>query len=186
MTINDLLTIAGLTANDELPAWDAEAAANGHSKKITAQSLANSVKTLASLIASADLDAAPTQGSAAAVQSGGVYNAIQQATNGAIKRTFAFDVAPGTTVQLLFDSVSTYSFLLASVGVSRLDSVGVLYFVNGYVTASRGVALELGQPSIITVDMTADSKTISITNNRSATIQLAVIPLDEYSNNYRI
>lgn len=52
MTINELVALAGLTADDQIPVWDAEAAANGRTKKITAQNLANAIKTLASLIAS--------------------------------------------------------------------------------------------------------------------------------------
>lgn len=81
MTINELLAAAGLTANDEIPIWDAEAATYEPTKKITAQGFASSVKSLESLIASTDLDATPTQGSANAVQSKGVYNAIQQAAS---------------------------------------------------------------------------------------------------------
>lgn len=80
MTINELLSLAGLTVSDEIPVWDAEGQVNGRTKKITAQNLAASIKTIASLIASSDLDATPTSGSTKAVQSGGVYNAIQQST----------------------------------------------------------------------------------------------------------
>lgn len=78
MTINELAALAGLTANDQIPAWDAEAAANGRTKKISAQNLANAIKALASLIATSDLDSTPTQNSTKAVQSGGVYTAVQQ------------------------------------------------------------------------------------------------------------
>lgn len=80
MTINELLALAGMTASDEIPVWDAEGQANGRTKKITAENLAASIKTIASLIASTELDASPTEGSTNAVQSGGVYDAIQQST----------------------------------------------------------------------------------------------------------
>lgn len=54
MTIDELLSLAGLTANDEIPVWDAEAA-DEPTKKITAQNLAASVKTLAGLAGEAEL-----------------------------------------------------------------------------------------------------------------------------------
>lgn len=54
MTIDELLAAAGLTANDEIPIWDAEATGEP-TKKITAQNLANAVKSLASLIGTADI-----------------------------------------------------------------------------------------------------------------------------------
>ena len=53
MTIDELLSLAGLTANDEIPVWDAEAA-DEPTKKITAQNFAASVKTLAGLVGEAD------------------------------------------------------------------------------------------------------------------------------------
>ena len=53
MTIDELLSLAGLTANDEIPVWDAEAA-DEPTKKITAQNLAASVKALAGLVGEAD------------------------------------------------------------------------------------------------------------------------------------
>lgn len=46
MTIDELLSTAGLTANDEIPVWDAEAAGEP-TKKITAQNLAASLMALA-------------------------------------------------------------------------------------------------------------------------------------------
>jgi hypothetical protein len=53
MTIDELLSLAGLTANDEIPVWDAEAA-DEPTKKITAQNLAASVKALAGLVGEAE------------------------------------------------------------------------------------------------------------------------------------
>lgn len=81
MTINELLALNNLTANDQIPVWDAEATGSTEpTAKITAQNFANAVKSLASLIGIGDMDATPTQGSTKAVQSGGVYTAIQQST----------------------------------------------------------------------------------------------------------
>ena len=53
MTIDELLSLAGLTANDEIPVWDAEAV-DELTKKITAQNMAASVKALAGLVGEAE------------------------------------------------------------------------------------------------------------------------------------
>ena len=54
MTIHELLALTGLTANDEIPVWDAEASGEP-TKKITAQNLAAAIKTLASLLGTGDV-----------------------------------------------------------------------------------------------------------------------------------
>lgn len=56
MTIDELLAAAGLTANDEIPIWDAEATGEA-TKKITAQSLAAAVVALANLVTGVKGDA---------------------------------------------------------------------------------------------------------------------------------
>jgi hypothetical protein len=54
MTIDELLAAAGLTANDEIPIWDAEATGEP-TKKVTAQNFASAVKTLASLLGTGEI-----------------------------------------------------------------------------------------------------------------------------------
>lgn len=56
MTIDELLAAAGLTANDEIPIWDAEATGEP-TKKITAQNLAAAVVALANLVTGVKGDA---------------------------------------------------------------------------------------------------------------------------------
>lgn len=56
MTIDELLSAAGLTANDEIPVWDAEATGEP-TKKITAQQLATAVVALANLVTGVKGDA---------------------------------------------------------------------------------------------------------------------------------
>ena len=51
MTIDELIAATGLTANDEIPIWDAEATGEP-TKKITAQQLATAIVALASLVTS--------------------------------------------------------------------------------------------------------------------------------------
>ena len=74
MTINELLAAAGLNGTDELPIW------NGATQKVTAQQLANAVKTLANLQGQLTFDNTPTVGSSNPVTSDGINTAIQQST----------------------------------------------------------------------------------------------------------
>lgn len=54
MTIHELNALSSLTSTDEFPVWDAEASGEP-TKKITAQNLATSVKTLASMLVTGDI-----------------------------------------------------------------------------------------------------------------------------------
>jgi len=59
MTIKELLAATGLTANDLMPIWDAEAASNVEpTQKITAQQLAAAVKSLAGLPSTTEMNSA--------------------------------------------------------------------------------------------------------------------------------
>lgn len=78
MTIDELNALTALTAGDEIPVWDAEASGEP-TKKITAQNMANSVKTLANLQGTLTFDTTPTTGSTNPVTSGGIKTAIENA-----------------------------------------------------------------------------------------------------------
>lgn len=91
-TIDGLNSVTSLTSQDEVPMWDAEASGEP-TKKITAQNMAASVKTLGSLVNTTEMnnalagkqntltfDTTPTAGSTNPVTSGGIANAIQQST----------------------------------------------------------------------------------------------------------
>lgn len=80
MTIDELNALTALTVGDEIPVWDAEASGEEPTKKITAQNMANSVKTLADLQGTLTFDTTPTTGSTNPVTSGGVADAITQST----------------------------------------------------------------------------------------------------------
>ena len=75
MTIDELNALTALTAGDEIPVWDAEASGEP-TKKITAQNMANSVKTLANLQGTLTFDTTPTTGSTNPVTSGGIKTAM--------------------------------------------------------------------------------------------------------------
>lgn len=91
-TIDGLNSVTSLTAQDEVPVWDAEASGEP-TKKITAQNMAASVKTLGRLVNTSEMnnalagkqntltfDATPTSGSTNPVTSGGIADAIAQST----------------------------------------------------------------------------------------------------------
>lgn len=65
MTIEELLAATGLTANDLVPIYDAEAAQNVEpTQKITAAQLAAAVKVLANLVNTTEMNAAIQQSTA--------------------------------------------------------------------------------------------------------------------------
>lgn len=64
-TIDGLNAVTSLTTNDEMPVWDKEASGEP-TKKITASNLASSVKSLASLPNTTEMNAAIAQSTAAA------------------------------------------------------------------------------------------------------------------------
>lgn len=65
MTIAELLAATGLTANDLVPIWDAEAAQNvEQTQKVTATQLAAAVKVLASLVNTTEMNTAIAQSTA--------------------------------------------------------------------------------------------------------------------------
>ena len=91
-TIDGLNVVSSLTANDEVPVWDAEASGEP-TKKITAQNMTASVKTLGNLVNTSEMnsalagkqntltfDSTPTVGSTNPVTSGGIATAIAQST----------------------------------------------------------------------------------------------------------
>lgn len=65
MTIEELLAATGLTANDLVPIYDAEAAQNVEpTQKVTATQLAAAIKVLASLVNTTEMNAAIAQSTA--------------------------------------------------------------------------------------------------------------------------
>ena len=64
-TIDGLNAVTSLTANDKVPVWDAEASGEP-TKKITAQNMAASVKSLASLPNTTEMNTAIAQSTATA------------------------------------------------------------------------------------------------------------------------
>ena len=160
MTIDGLNPLTTLTAGDELPVWDAEASAEEPTKKITAQNMANSVKTLANLQGSLTFDTTPTTGSTNPVTSGGVADAIAQST--ALLNTIEdhqitrvgsyFTERSSFKARRLWGTVIIFSYVqittqvpantaFADIGISNAE--GIFSFVSGgtshIVTCSGGI-----------------------------------------------
>ena len=75
MTINGLNPLSALTADDKIPAWDTGASGEP-TKEITAQNMANSVKSLASLPNTTEMNTAIEQSTADVIRTGDVVNSL--------------------------------------------------------------------------------------------------------------
>lgn len=100
MTIEELLAATGLTANDLVPIYDAEAAQSVEpTQKITAAQFAAAVKVLADLQGKLTFDSTPTTGSTNPVTSGGVATAIAQST-AVVDLVGGYTYTPGANVTI--------------------------------------------------------------------------------------
>jgi hypothetical protein len=133
-TIDGLNSVTSLTSQDEVPVWDAEASGEP-TKKITAQNMAASVKTLGSLVNTSEMNSAlagkqntltfdttPTTGSTNPVTSGGIATAIAQSTANLIVAEDSVITSPGTFNANASKSVS---FPAAKSGYTRLGCIGL-------------------------------------------------------------
>ena len=84
MTIDSLNTVSSLTAQDKVPVWDNESSGEP-TRKITAQNLTNSVKTLGSLVNTTEMNDAIAQSTAIKVKTFSVN------TGGASTVSFTMD-----------------------------------------------------------------------------------------------
>ena len=93
VTIDALEVLLALAAQDEFPVWDADGTGEP-TKKITAQTLANAIKTLADLQGRLTFDTTPTSGSTNPVTSDGVASALDDKQD---VLTFDATPTPGST-----------------------------------------------------------------------------------------
>ena len=124
MTINELLALNGLTANDEIPVWDAEAEPNEPTKKITGSNLASSIKTLGSLLGTSDVVDNLTSTSTTAPLSAAQGKTLNDNIN---KQWLTIQSAP--TVLYSLTSGTQYTFTAPDDG---------LYFVRAVNTSTAG------------------------------------------------
>ena len=110
MTIDELNALATLTAGDEIPVWDAEASGEP-TKKITAQNMANSVKSLASLPNTTEMNTAIAQSTAML----GVSTQILGATSGTGEHTLSQSFGKYRYVLMVaFNGISIYTSIIPS------------------------------------------------------------------------
>lgn len=116
MTINGLNPLSALTADDKIPVWDTGASVEP-TKEITAQNMANSVKTLGSLVNTTEMNAAIEQ-STANLQGLTVYNMARLDGDGETSK-------PWLVIKRLIGSMPTGN-LVGTI------SAGVAYCYYGY------------------------------------------------------
>lgn len=174
-TINGLNAVTSLTAQDEVPVWDAEASGEP-TKKITAQNMAASVKTLGSLVNTNEMNSAlagkqntltfdttPTTGSTNPVTSGGIATAIEQSTAsvgiGSLITTvsqycdlrYAKRTGGVIIISLLVKSGTPDGTVLctfdSSIKPAQNDYVSVLFYGSGQLNTSASVWIESSDTS---------------------------------------
>ena len=112
MTINGLNPLSALTADDKIPVWDT-GASEEPTKEITAQNMANSVKSLASLPNTTEMNNAIAQ------------SAANMATS--VKKT---GIAAETSCNISFSPDGRRSAIISVVGSS--SGVYATYIYEGY------------------------------------------------------
>lgn len=148
MTIAELLAATGLTANDLVPIWDAEAAQNVEpTQKVTAAQFAAAVKVLASLVNTTEMNAAIAQSTAgggtwtakfyagstqlSATITSGTYKRIGDTIIANIRGTFSSQAAGGIYM-MVNSGLPAIPSTCAFVGTFLVDTaVGTLFHSNG-------------------------------------------------------
>ena len=141
MTIEELLAATGLTDNDLVAIWDADAASNVEpTQKITAAQFAAAVKTLASLLGTGDVVNNLSNGSTNPVSSGGVYTAFENKISSAsikINRsnllTFTYEGLNAITDSAIFK----HGLLIYGAGSDQCGIAFVFVNTNGAVTITN-------------------------------------------------
>lgn len=149
MTINELLAAAGLNGTDELPIW------NGATQKVTAQQLANAVKTLANLQGQLTFDSAPTAGSTNPVTSEGINTAIQQSTAFHVGDTYNF-----ASAQMPFRTLADKSAIYFCIHMPKAIGNDVTGF-NVSFSGTGNTWFSNGSAGTIPTDATIGNKSIN-------------------------
>lgn len=180
MTIDELNALETLTAGDEFPVWDSEESGEP-TKKITAQNMANSVKTLGSLVNTTEMNTAIAQSTADVIRTGDVVDNLTstatdkplsaaqgKALNEAIAQSTA-DISEWTTLATAFSSRITNTSGTEAVVNTKLRLVSLS------VHATVGTAIEAGG-ALVSVDARYVPKQTLVTmmwnGNNSTTIPI--------------
>ena len=141
MTIDGLNTVSSLTAQDEVPVWDKEASGEP-TRKITAQNMANSVKSLASLPNTTEMNTAIAQSTADKAHFGVIANGTDLNT---ILTTGLYQ-SPGAvaSISTLINCPVTVPFIMIVRGENGTSGCIQMIASEGVIYTRRGITSGLG------------------------------------------
>ena len=119
MTIAELLAATGLTANDLVPIWDAEAAQKQNvepTQKVTAAQLAAAVKVLASLVNTTEMNTAIQQSTATLEISSGTATEVKALTTSGTYFEYTVPTSGWYTVRAASANTSGSGYARIAVG----------------------------------------------------------------------
>lgn len=142
MTIDELLASVGLTANDEIPLWDAEETEGEPTKKITAANFATAIKALGSLLSESDVVNNLTNNDPNPVSSGGMYTALYSNTysNSGLTFTGCSRVTGGYTQ---IGNLVIANLRIGSITVPNIKISGFPTYTNKTTNGKNLVALSI-------------------------------------------
>ena len=154
-TIDGLNSVTSLTAQDEVPVWDKEATGEP-TKKITAQNMANSVKSLADLKDTADVNALVSTALSSVFFAANVAN-LNSASD---KASHTINVPNNSLHFLLIESTSTS---LHAYGMVASTASGAL--TTQTMQKTNGLTLTYGTGAI-TVDLGSTARPLHVVDIR--------------------
>ena len=148
MTIAELLAATGLTANDRVPIYDAEAAQNVEpTQKITAAQLAAAVKVLSSLVNTTEMNAAIQQSTANLIkyETHSFTNiSFEAGTAGSRGAQYSFTFTAGTIVGITIIRIEDSSVMIPVPFVYYPDTVYLnVYRASGGATSNNRVDIRI-------------------------------------------
>ena len=178
MTINGLNPLSALTADDKIPVWDTGASGEP-TKEITAQNMANSVKSLASLPNTTEMNTAIEQSTADVIRTGDVVNSLTSTeTDKPLSANMGKTLqnSKASMAQVIFSASAPRTIKFSNYETSALigfaadnaNNSGLYMYSNGYFNP-----IKQSQNSVLTIG--ADYKTITCTTTYAGGYYLFVI-----------
>ena len=131
MTINDLLALTGLTANDEIPVWDAEATGEP-TKKITLQNAAASLAALSGQVLTPSAAIAiPASGSSVSMNMTGLTSDHEL-----VRWNFSASAENAPPVGLTWTTYNGY-FTITNGGGSTSESIRPVFALPSAITITN-------------------------------------------------
>lgn len=131
MTINELISLTGLTANDEIPLWDAEATGEP-TKKITAQNAAASLASLSwQVLTPSAAIAIPASGSSVSMNMTGLTSDHEL-----MRWNFSASAENAPPVNLTWNTYNGY-FTITNDGGSTSESIRPVFALPSAITITN-------------------------------------------------